>query len=750
MIAGMPFGSRLPTQQLLKAWLAAWAILVLASLWVGTERIGRPFPGFIVSDNLYIGATDLADWTGPKAGLVMLDRVVAVDGTPVPNANALLERVREAPAGTPFRYTLADGRTVVVPSMVFTAWEFMRSVFPFWLAAVAHLAFGGWVLLQRPHLAAAAGHWIYCQVFAAFLLGGVFGERWPLWNLVNLCASALMVAALAELVLVFPARLENARVERRLRIAAWAVGGAISLLVLIGLVYDPVFPTAFGLVLLGPILALAGALGVWTWQAFGSKLAAPLKGQARMVLIGLGVSLVPSAVFAIAALVKMPLPGFEFAFVGFCAFPAAIALAIVRYQAFDLNYLIRRATLYTLLTAALGLLYLAAATAAHLALGRLATPIGGASLEGFLAALAVAAAFRPWYVALRSGVDRWFRGDRPDPLGTVAAFTADAERLEADALARRLVVAVRQALDAEWVELRWNGLVATDGARDPVAVPAASLAIAPKEGPDGSLEVGPCRDGTPYEAHERALLEVLALQAAMAIDRALLFEARLQLGMREATALGRAEARELLLKQVVHDLSTELSNIAVSADLARQMPGETAPIESIQDSLGRIERFLAEKRYRLSSDRPSQTALGPALEAATATLSPQLALRRQRLETAVSAREAVVPLSDVELAQVIVNVVENASKYSPVGSRVRLAALRREQQVVIRIEDDGPGVPDALLDTLGDGRRGAPEVPGSGLGLQNCRALVTAAGGTLAWRNGDRGAVVELSLPVLA
>jgi signal transduction histidine kinase len=745
----MPIGTSFARRWWLRVVLTGWAAIALFALLTSANRVERPFPGFIVAANLYLGATDLADWTGPRAGLAPLDRVVAVDGEPVADANDLIARVERAPVGTPFRYTLADGRTLTVPSMAYGAWDFARSNLTFWLAAVGHLALGGWVVRQRPNLAAAIGHWRYCQIFAMFLLAAVFGERWWLGNALNLIGSALMAPALVELVLGFPERPYSPRTTRWWRRAGWGVGAAISGLVLASLAYEPLFPWAFYAVVAAPVAAMAGAVGVWCWQAFGAGLERPLKGQARMALAGLGLSLGPSIGLSVAAIAKQPVPGFEFAFVAFCAFPAAIALAIVRHHAFDLGYLLRRATVYAILGVALAGAYGAIAFAGHRALGHLAPSTGGAGAVGFLAAVAVAVAVRPWHAALERAVARWFPGGAVDPLSTLRAIAVDSAPLGAEALGVHLVGAVRRVLDARWVQLRWNGEVVSDGSREPGALPAAVLAVTPLHGPSGGLEVGPRGDDAPYGPQERALLEVLAGQTAMALDRVWLVEAKLAAGLREATAIGHAEAREQLLKQIVHDLGTELSNIAVSADLARQLPGEPGPLESIQASLTRIEKFLADKRYRLQRAAQARTEVGAGLESAIATLTPQLALKGQRLESTVAAADAVVPVSDVELAQVIVNVVGNASKFSPEGGRIRLEATRLAQHVVIVVEDEGPGVSAMLLGSLGDGRRSHPGLPGSGLGLQNCRALVAAAGGTLEWYNGVRGAVVEVRLPVL-
>ncbi|MFN3430941.1 MAG: hypothetical protein ACK46X_13425, partial [Candidatus Sericytochromatia bacterium] len=145
----MPIGTSTARHWWLRAVLAGWAAIALAALLTSANRVERPFPGFIVAANLTLGATDLTDWTGPQAGLAPLDRIVAVDGRPVATANELIAFVEGAPVGTPFRYALADGRTLTVPSMAFSAWDFARSNLTFWRAAVVHLALGGWVVRQR-------------------------------------------------------------------------------------------------------------------------------------------------------------------------------------------------------------------------------------------------------------------------------------------------------------------------------------------------------------------------------------------------------------------------------------------------------------------------------------------------------------------------------------------------------------------------------------------------------------------------
>jgi signal transduction histidine kinase len=261
--------------------------------------------------------------------------------------------------------------------------------------------------------------------------------------------------------------------------------------------------------------------------------------------------------------------------------------------------------------------------------------------------------------------------------------------------------------------------------------------------------VGPRVSELPYGVAEQALLGALAAGAARSSERLALAEARHALALQEATARARAEAREALLKQVVHDLATDLSNIAVAADLARQAPEDPTAWSSLDASLDRIDRFLAEKRASLRADTPRRgSLLGPGVEATRTVLAAVAEAKGQACRFEVADPQAAVPLSEIELVQVLVNVVGNAVKFTPPGGAIACVAGVDGDLVRVVVSDTGPGIPAALLDRLGEGERADAQAPGSGLGLQNARRLVEDAGGSLAWRNGGPGAVVEIALPL--
>ena len=108
---------------------------------------------------------------------------------------------------------------------------------------------------------------------------------------------------------------------------------------------------------------------------------------------------------------------------------------------------------------------------------------------------------------------------------------------------------------------------------------------------------------------------------------------------------------------------------------------------------------------------------------------------------------------DVRLVvQVIINIVNNAVKYTPAGSHITLSAAREGSLVVVRIADDGPGIPDQskakLFDmfytadnTRGDSRRGL------GLGLSLCKSIISAHGGDIGVKdNHPKGTVFYFTL----
>lgn len=216
----------------------------------------------------------------------------------------------------------------------------------------------------------------------------------------------------------------------------------------------------------------------------------------------------------------------------------------------------------------------------------------------------------------------------------------------------------------------------------------------------------------------------------------------------EAEARSLAEEREKLLRQIVHDQRTDLMNIAIAADLAGRQPGSNTPMATIRQSVERIEQFLSEKMAKLRGAAvTAMTPVRPVLADVLARQDELLALRGLSIEASLPSAAVLVPLSEIELAQVVQNLLSNALKHAPHGSVVTCAANVAGDRLIIRVTDEGPGIPPHLLTVIGDGRRADPDQPGYGLGLRNVKALLEPIGGRLTWCNGHVGATFEVDMP---
>ena len=105
-----------------------------------------------------------------------------------------------------------------------------------------------------------------------------------------------------------------------------------------------------------------------------------------------------------------------------------------------------------------------------------------------------------------------------------------------------------------------------------------------------------------------------------------------------------------------------------------------------------------------------------------------------------------------QLERVIANLAENAAKFSPPDTTIRVAGCQVDGTLRLRVEDEGPGVPADQLEQIFEkffrGRNGTASVPGTGLGLSICRRIVEAHGGTIRAERADRGASFVVDLPI--
>jgi two-component system sensor histidine kinase KdpD len=224
----------------------------------------------------------------------------------------------------------------------------------------------------------------------------------------------------------------------------------------------------------------------------------------------------------------------------------------------------------------------------------------------------------------------------------------------------------------------------------------------------------------------------------------------------EAEALRRSnELTTALLRTVSHDFRTPLTAISTAAEglqFATLDRDERELVETIAEQSGRLSRLVTNL---LDLSRLEAGAAVPAAEWVDVRDLIDSAVADVRATAEVAAEvehEAGLPLVRVDATQlqrVLVNLLENAAKYSPPGQPVRISAAARGGRVTVSVADHGPGVPEsARAHIFRPFYRGPGGEPGSGLGLAIAQGLATANGATLTLEPPDgSGATLTVSIP---
>ena len=318
--------------------------------------------------------------------------------------------------------------------------------------------------------------------------------------------------------------------------------------------------------------------------------------------------------------------------------------------------------------------------------------------------------------------------------------------------------------DADMAAARWSWEHNRPAGRGADTLPGAKRLFLPlrtDSGPVGVLGIDRDAPGPLLTPDDRRLLDALCDQAAVAIERISLAK-----GLDEARVLAETERlRAALLTSISHDLRTPLASILGTVSSLRSFPERYSPAEredllsTLQDEAERLNRFVSNL---LDMTRLESGAIDLKLELIDVAEIVGSALQRagsvlagHGVEVNIEPHLPMLRLDAVLFEQVLFNLLDNAAKYSPIGSRIDIRASRDGELVEIEVVDEGPGIPPADLERIFDkfyrvqaqDRRRA----GTGLGLAICRGFVEALGGWIVARNrrDGSGAVLTIRMPVV-
>jgi two-component system sensor histidine kinase KdpD len=259
---------------------------------------------------------------------------------------------------------------------------------------------------------------------------------------------------------------------------------------------------------------------------------------------------------------------------------------------------------------------------------------------------------------------------------------------------------------------------------------------------------------------QRRLLDALTDQGALAIERVYLVEDV----DRAKRTIEADRLRSALLTSISHDLKTPLAAVLGAAGTLRDLSSALSDAEkadllaTIIDESERLNRFIANllDMTKLESGAIVPNAaphdLGEIIGSTLRRASKILARHHVELEHA-----ADLPMLDLDAVlfeQVLFNLLDNAAKYSPDGTTIRIQSWRDQDSVCLQVLDEGDGIPPAELEHIFDkfyrAEKGDQVRAGTGLGLAISRGFVDAMHGTItaANRTDRTGAVFAIRLPI--
>ncbi len=339
----------------------------------------------------------------------------------------------------------------------------------------------------------------------------------------------------------------------------------------------------------------------------------------------------------------------------------------------------------------------------------------------------------------------------------VAVFLPDGERLKVAAAGTGAAAGEKELAVADWAFR--NRRPAGRGTETLGSAEFLHLPLQASGGVLGILGVK-LEDQAGYRMPRiRRLIDAFAGQAAMAMERVLL--------SRKAEEAQLLEAREnlerALLNSISHDLRTPLVSITGALDMLREEGHELGEgarrlmMDTASEEAARLNRFVGNlldiTRLEAGAVRVRKEPCDIQDLVGCALVALERRLGAGKVVVHLEPEIPFVPLDMALMTQVLVNLIDNALKYSPTDSDIEISAGTAGSLLELEVSDLGPGVPEKDLTRIFEKfyRIQVPEgVHGTGLGLSICKGIVEAHGGGIRAENRTGGGLrVIVTLPLI-
>jgi len=317
--------------------------------------------------------------------------------------------------------------------------------------------------------------------------------------------------------------------------------------------------------------------------------------------------------------------------------------------------------------------------------------------------------------------------------------------------------------DADVAAAKWAWENDRAAGRGSDTLPGAKRLFLPMRtgrGAIGVMGIDSDKPGPLLTPEHRRLLDALRDQGALAIERVRLVE---EMGCLERAA-ETERLRSALLTSISHDLKTPLAAVLGAASALRDIGGKLDDAEkadlltTIIEESERLNRFIINllDMTKLESGAVSPNLglhdIGEIVGSVLRRAGPILSHHRVELELAPDL--PMLELDAVLFEQALFNLLDNAAKYAPTETTIRIQTWRTEESVQLRVLDEGPGIPAADLNHIFDKfyrvQKADQVRAGTGLGLSISRGFVEAMHGTIeaANRTDRSGAAFTITLPI--
>ena len=786
--------------------LSLGSLLVSMTAVVGSlAHVGRPFPGFVVWDNLVVVALGRAEWTGLRAQVPFRAHVVRVDGQAVASRGALYDIVRSAPPGTVHSYVFEGPRGREerrVAAMTFTAWDYGATLGVYVLNGLAFLAVGLAVFYLKPDSRQSRALLAFGVVWGLYLVLDVDLFTAGRLHGLPLVLGALSPAAILHLGLTFPEPRAPVKQSSRPLVMVYAAGLVAGLAEVwmfhrwyAGLL---VLDNALYLTLAGVSLLAMGWLAVGTFRG-ESPLA---RRRARVVLAGA----ITAFAIPVLALLAFIVLGYAVSFslltlTGF-VFPLTIGYAVARHDLFEADRFVKVSLVYAVMTALMSFGYGGAVVLVDHAISDL--QLARSSFFPIAFVLVVLATIVPLRDRVQRAVDRLFYRGRVDYKATVARASERMTRLlERDAIAGHLLATLREVLfiDTGTVWEREGdtlvrrgpgtgngldaipanapgiaafeahaGILSRDAAEESprlrterealralfTQLDATLLVPLLREGrPAGLLAVGRKRSGGPLSADDVDVLRTLANETAVALANAAAL-AELQQAQELLSRSERLAAIGELSAAVAHGIRNPLAGMRLATQLGLEHTAPGDPVrEYMEDVLAEVDKLEAQVRGVLDFARPFEprlepTDLGMLVAGIVETLTPRLTAEGSTIAVDLPPDLPLIQADPTHLSHALQELVGNALDAMEDGGRVTISAAPAGdgiRRVRLHVADTGPGLPPEMRERVFQ-LFTTTKRKGTGLGLAVVRKIVERHGGTVVIEAGEpHGARFVVELP---